>query len=304
MRRLVHPTPAKIAALITACVVVTGYVLGGGRMFSPGDLNAQHHGAAQGGVAAHADLGGSCSACHAEPWSGRTMADRCLDCHADVRRQIDAQLALHGRLPDPRSCRSCHTEHKGDHALLTDLTRFDHAWTGFNLTGKHEALECRSCHADEVYRAREPACVSCHAEPKAHLGQFGTDCARCHSTAAWSGATFKHRFPLNHGRRNRENTSCATCHTNAADYKVYTCYGCHEHEPARVARKHRNVKDLDDCVRCHRLGRERDRERTDLDPGAPGASRLAEQLLGLNPENALDRVDGDAVLGGREERRR
>ena len=69
---------------------------------------------------------------------------------------------------------------------------------------------------------------------------------------------FDHEFPLDHGSRGRAS-ECSVCHQDAPrSYRTYTCYGCHEHSPARVAAEHREegVRNLDDCVRCHATGRE------------------------------------------------
>jgi hypothetical protein len=111
--------------------------------------------------------------------------------------------------------------------------------------------------------------VSCHAEPQSHKGKYGTACASCHSTTTFANAVFKHKFPLNHGKRRNSSGTCSTCHNKADDYKVYTCYGCHEHEPTRIARKHRRVANLDQCARCHPTGRGNERERR-ADAGRPG----------------------------------
>jgi hypothetical protein len=42
----------------------------------------------------------------------------------------------------------------------------------------------------------------------------------------------------------------------ANDYKKYTCYGCHEHTPAKIKREHleEGIRNFDNCVECHRSG--------------------------------------------------
>jgi hypothetical protein len=140
---------------------------------------------------------------------------------------------------------------------------FDHSKTAFPLTGHHKMVDCKQCHVNDKFKGTPTSCVSCHAEPKVHAGsKFGTDCAKCHTTASWTGATlsdFKHVFPIAHGRRNRGASSCSTCHAKADGYATYTCYGCHEHTPANMARRHKNVANLDTCARCHKGGRGRER---------------------------------------------
>jgi hypothetical protein len=190
------------------------------------------------------------------------MATRCLKCHTDVARQIEGRGPLHGAMAKGGECRTCHTEHRGGHAALTSLAHFDHDWAAFKLTGKHQAVDCASCHKSAGYKGTPQTCVSCHAEPATpapHKAHYGTACAQCHSTTGFAGATFKHTiFSINHGRR---NNTCATCHSDAANYKTYTCYGCHEHTPAKMERTHlrRGIKDYAKCIDCHGRGARRQR---------------------------------------------
>jgi len=307
------------------------YIVRGDSLFSPGPLrDVPTHKASLGGVRSHAALADRCSACHATIESGLTMESLCLGCHTDVRSQIDRRLPLHGRLTDVESCRKCHTEHRGSQATLTDFAHFDHDVTAFPLTGKHQFATCSACHKDQVYKGTpqscaachaEPpvhvgrfgtncakchstvtwknanlasfnhdlaafkltgahrttacaachkdqhfrgtpqSCVACHAEPKVHLRRFGTDCMKCHSTATWKGATITaefHKFPIFHGG-GKNRGECATCHAQPNDYRTYTCYGCHRHEPEKTAEKHLkwNIVELQACAKCHPTGRKR-----------------------------------------------
>jgi hypothetical protein len=396
--------------LLTLGSVGAVFSTGGGDIFSPGPLHAESRRETYlGGVRTHAEIK-DCAACHVPAWSSATMADRCLECHGEVQQQLDSRGPMHGLLANGTQCRDCHTEHRGAHAALTNLASFDHNYAAFKLTGKHAAVECKSCHANNLFKGTaqtcvschaEPAihlgkfgtscnvchstatwqgasfspgslphfnhdvtgfqltgkhssveckschvnntfkgtartcvschaepvvhlgkfgnecagchstatwkggsltraglahfdhnttafkltgkhtsveckschvnntfkgtaqtCVSCHAEPAVHLGEFGTDCTGCHSTATWQGAVFAHKFPINHGNKKRAS-ACVTCHTTP-DYQVYTCYGCHEHERTKIARKHREVRLrpgllLEHCAKCHSDGKERRR---------------------------------------------
>jgi hypothetical protein len=71
------------------------------------------------------------------------------------------------------------------------LWEFDHGKeTGFALTGAHSKLVCAGCHkqpADEV--KLNPTCLSCHEQDDVHLGQYGRQCQRCHSTITFKGAS-------------------------------------------------------------------------------------------------------------------
>ena len=111
------PLSLRLAAAAGA-VLLGAWLLGGGGLFSPGELNAER-GAVLGGVASHAELAGRCGACHAAPWSGSTMNELCLRCHADLRAQLADTASLHGSLADAADCRACHSEHAGPAASPT-----------------------------------------------------------------------------------------------------------------------------------------------------------------------------------------
>ena len=165
----------------------------------------------------------------------------------------------------PQNCVACHQ--KDDHhqgAFGTDCAqchnpsdwkdaKFDHNLAAFKLTGAHAAVPCAQCHVNGVFKGTPQTCVSCHAEPQQHLGAFGTDCAQCHTTQTWQGAKFDHAFPLDHGGGG--SIACQTCHTTP-NFKEYTCYGCHDHDPARVQAQHleEGIADFQDCARCHGRG--------------------------------------------------
>jgi hypothetical protein len=252
--------PIAIGAATLGAVAVA-WMAHGGAIFSPGGLNASVRAAApRGGVRTHAELSHNCAACHVSPWSSESMADHCQDCHAEIRRQIAAHMPLHGKLTDSQNCRACHGEHNGPAGALTSFTNFDHDCTAFKLTGKHVGLACVKCHVNNVFQGTARSCAGCHADPPIHRGRFGLDCAKCHSTATWKGAFVQHVFPLNHGGGPKHAAKdCAVCHTTPGDYKSYTCYGCHRHEPTKTAEKHvkKGIAEFRDCFACHPTGRKR-----------------------------------------------
>lgn len=287
--------------ILVALVALTGsslsWYLSGGAIFSPGGLNAEPDSTPLGGVVSHAALGTRCGACHAVPFSGRTMQGLCLECHTEITAELRDSASLHGSLAQGGSCISCHTEHHGPRASLTRLDgggagmpegflaghvraygsacgachrkndpfvrrRFNHDSTAYPLTGAHFRVTCEECHAGTRdlagFKNAPTDCNSCHQKVDKHRGGFGSDCASCHEPTSWEAASFEHSFPISHGGRGR--VTCRTCHDTQGDWKRYTCYGCHEHTPARVAAEHREEgmggRDLSDCVRCHSTGRE------------------------------------------------
>ncbi len=220
-------------------------------------------------------FGSDCLACHdgidtygndfdhnrfAFPLSGKHAEATCSACHPNARVLADLRAA-------PTDCFSCHAQddpHEGRFgsdcaACHTPAgwspATFDHNLTNFPLTGAHVGLPCASCHVNKVFRGLSTTCVSCHAEPAFHAGLFaGMACSDCHTTSAWRPAQFSapHTFPLDHGG----GATCATCHPTSLT--AYTCYGCHEHEPAKIERKHleKGITNFTNCVSCHPTGRE------------------------------------------------
>ncbi|WP_036517575.1 class III cytochrome C family protein [Nevskia soli] len=188
----------------------------------------------------HGDLGHDCFACHV-PFGGAS-AERCIACHKpdSIGIATTQGVLLRDRHPVPfhqylsdRDCLACHGEHEGVRKL-SSAHRFS-----------HELL------LPEV-RQR---CESCHSKPNDSLhGTISGGCAQCHSQNGWKPATFEHDryFPLT----GEHQAQCAACHTTN-DFRTYTCFGCHEHSPERVRAQHaeEGIRQLDNCVECHRSGR-------------------------------------------------
>jgi hypothetical protein len=203
-------------------------------MVSPGTLST-----------AHAGLTTDCFACHA-PMLGASSA-RCISCHAvpDIGLRTTkgipivrttAKAPFHQGLV-ATNCMACHSEHKGAHPDRSSRPSFSHALLPV---------------------ATRENCASCHAAPKTAVHRDLTgNCTKCHTAERWKPATFDHAkfFVLD---RNH-NADCATCHVNN-DTSKYTCYGCHEHQPARIRSKHlrEGIPNFENCVKCHRSGTEGD----------------------------------------------
>ena len=190
--------------------------------------------------------GAACEKCHTGARSRADFAAAAQDCYA-CHQDKDQHKGQFGT-----DCSTCHDPSSWGNA------KFDHSRSNFPLTGKHLDAACEDCHKDGRFKGLDAACVACHAEPAEHAGKFGTDCISCHSTSAWSPASFKgkHTFPLNHGEGGA--AACTTCHP--ADLTSYTCYGCHEHDEARIRAKHveEGISNFQDCIQCHADGRNHD----------------------------------------------
>ena len=212
--------------------------------------------------------GVSCAACHiadgprqprrtgvpVDGWKFKNLPLTCSSCHADPHL---GQLGA--------SCETCHTVA----APKFQVARFDHARSKFTLTGAHAAVECAKCHIKEAgtfpagsgtavrFKGLKTDCASCHKDP--HLGQLGTRCETCHSSASFKVARYTHVGNASLFAGKHTSLACADCHKreerqfpagrgSAVRYKLasgsaITCATCHT-DP------HRGSLGAS-CAQCH-----------------------------------------------------
>jgi hypothetical protein len=156
----------------------------------------------------HADkVTGKCADCHGQdswragmkfdhdlssfPLLGLHRVVSCVQCHADQKFALA-----------PATCNGCHARndvHKGGLGVKCEschspngwsLWTFDHARDAhFALLGAHAKQPCGNCHtAAPGTQKMSQECVSCHRKDDRHLGQYGAQCDRCHSSYSWKGA--------------------------------------------------------------------------------------------------------------------
>ena len=173
-------------------------------------------------------LGTTCNDCHrAQDVHTGKLGSNCEQCHQPEGWRVDVAfdhdlssfplVGLHVTVPCvqchtsrtykgvAKDCYSCHQRddiHKGDLGKqCTDchtpngwgIWEFDHAkQTHFPLTGAHNKVTCAGCHKQPSHIAKiSSECVSCHANSDIHIGQFGRQCQRCHSTVSFKGAKLR-----------------------------------------------------------------------------------------------------------------
>ena len=218
--------------------------------FSPSKFTLEEHQTSK-YILAGSHLAVPCNSCHAKELSGgnnqffrfKFESTRCPVCHKNPHKEsVDTYVAKGG-------CEYCH---------LVDswqASGFNHAGTKFALEGKHKDVKCRQCHqkgtgedAQLQFSGLSMACQGCHED--IHRAQFAavktvssqatneTECARCHSPAAWKTIKFDHNrdsaFKLD-GAHVR--IACVQCHKPVMDgtkefvkYKPLgtTCSACHD----------------------------------------------------------------------------
>jgi len=145
---------------------------------------------------AHSGL--ACGRCHGAGFAGTSR--QCVSCH---RADFDGT-----RDPDHRAgsfsteCQACHNDNAWQPAT------FDHALSGFALTGAHARVDCASCHANGRFSGTPSECVSCHRDdydrasnPNHRSAGFPTGCPACHGTNDWRPATFEYPGPQRRSAR-------------------------------------------------------------------------------------------------------
>jgi hypothetical protein len=170
-----------------------------------------------------------CQSCHVNG-NYQLVYNDCYQCHAADFAQPTNPNHVAGAFS--HACLTCHT------TSVWKPSTFSHATTRFPLTGAHAAVACNICHASNQYATLSTNCIDCHrtdyngaTNPNHATLGFPQTCTQCHTTVAWSPATFDHsttKFPLT---GLHTTTPCASCHTGGNYQLVYTsCYQCHASE--------------------------------------------------------------------------
>jgi len=225
-------------------VAIATYHIPLAAQFSPGELSR-----------AHADLDGitKCTQCHEV--GNAINGTKCLGCHDEIKYVLDHNKGFHA-LNSGKACVDCHKEHLGRNAstFRFEEDQFNHALSGFALSGKHQELSCKSCHTPErvkevhmkekfkehphaSYMGLTSDCNSCHNDP--HKNKFDGNCSSCHTSAAWKQVqSFDHsktRYPL---AGKHASVSCVKCHTEMNETSQSKAVDFATKNPA-------------DCAPCH-----------------------------------------------------
>lgn len=203
-------------------------------------------------IEGHAKFEEDCQKCHT-PFKKGIQNDLCLDCHdhKNIRDDITKEEGFHGRIADikNRSCKVCHTEHKGRKAdvVLLDEATFNHDQTDFARRGSHKKVKCENCHdpKKKFYEAKNK-CVDCHEQDEPHKGKLGKRCEACHNEVEWRTFIFDHaktQFPL---IGKHIGVRCPDCHVNERYKGIPTkCFVCHKSDD-----KHKGQFG-EKCQDCH-----------------------------------------------------
>jgi hypothetical protein len=206
-----------------------------------------------------AHLQTSCESCHTDDLGGAyAPLDReCATCHLD--EYLSVPLVDHEELGFSTDCTECHS------TLDFRDVAFDHFTVsgGFELIGRHSAIECTACHSlPDGGIPESPSgpedCIACHLDDyeDEHGGSgFPTDCLDCHTPFDWDDADFEHAsatgFALIEGH---DQLLCIECHVGSSSETYFSpsnpedCYACHV-EDYEV--RHAGTGFSTDCRACH-----------------------------------------------------
>ncbi len=159
----------------------------------------------------------------------------------------------HGDLRVP--CGSCHTSISW--SPLRAVPEFNHnRETTFRLSGMHQKVDCKLCHASLVFTQAGTKCADCHAD--IHRRQFGARCEDCHTVRGWETgrqAAREHspRFPLTGAHAALD---CETCHKGAGAAQFtglsVQCGSCHIADfNGATTIDHRAAGFSISCEQCH-----------------------------------------------------
>ena len=153
-------------------------------------------------------------------------------------------------------CALCHNP-SGWNVDIADV-QFDHATTRFELEGTHNLVDCKLCHASNIFSDATATtdCISCHAD--VHSMSVGNDCVRCHSPESWLVDDIpelheENGFPLIGAHA---NLSCVECHlaeTNIRFDRIGNdCINCHRDDyEATESPNHVAGNFSTNCIDCH-----------------------------------------------------
>ncbi len=193
-----------------------------------------------------AHINASCSSCHSQGFAGTPMD--CYSCHQSSYNS--AVNPNHVAAGISTQCQDCHNTS----AFIPST--FDHATTGFTLTGRHIGLECSSCHQGTTSNAN-PACYSCHQadynNAPEHVAQnYPHECEMCHNTNDWGDTNFDHSttgFPLTGAH---QTVDCSSCHQSGFAGTPTQCESCHlSNFNTTTNPNHQAIGIPTDCQTCH-----------------------------------------------------
>ncbi len=189
--------------------------------------------------------------------TGRHKAVTCIQCHKSTTKNGQKYQEFKGLKFD--NCTPCHTDvhnnkfgqnrtqcHNGESfsVIIKGVQGFDHNKTNFKLEGKHQKVDCKSCHKTKFTNVlKHTRCTDCHADyHKTEFAKQGIspDCSQCHTVNGFQEFNFSIE-QHNAGAFQLKGAHLAT-----------PCFACHKKETAKsdTAWHFKNIGKR--CSDCHK----------------------------------------------------
>ncbi|MFA6482663.1 MAG: hypothetical protein WCW62_08815, partial [Bacteroidales bacterium] len=169
--------------------------------------------------------------------------------------------SVFGQSPHGKSleidCSYCHTS--AGWKFDSKTSSFSHDSTKYKLVGKHQVVNCRSCHKSLEFSTAKNECIDCHND--LHEGTLGPECARCHSPNSWIVENILDihrltRFPLTGAHQLGD---CKLCHKSGSVRRFeplsIECLDCHRASYLATTKpNHQQAGYSTNCIQCHKAG--------------------------------------------------
>jgi hypothetical protein len=194
----------------------------------------------------HSEIANNCYSCHSGNYTATTS--ECAGCHLD--NYNTAVNPNHAAAGIPTDCQTCHS------AFGWIPSSFNHASTGFELSGQHASIQCSSCHQGTLPGLNQ-ACISCHQDnyniAPNHISQnYPSNCEMCHNSVGWNQVAFNHQatqFPLT---GTHLSISCMSCHEQGFAGTPTDCFACHDNAFNNSQNPNHSAAGIPtDCQSCH-----------------------------------------------------
>ncbi len=175
---------------------------------------------------AHNGVWSGCNTCHIN--NNNYSNFECITCHEHNKAETDIKHAnINGYRYSSIGCVDCHPNGIASGA-------YNHALSGFLLTGAHIQTRCNLCHT----QSQTPnTCSACHlnnynlaTNPNHQLLNFGLECSLCHTTeAGWNIYQFPihNNFYTFNGAHVNIKDNCQACHKGNYINTSSECSSCH-----------------------------------------------------------------------------
>ncbi|MEI7421057.1 MAG: hypothetical protein WCK18_03145 [Prolixibacteraceae bacterium] len=180
--------------------------------------------------------------------------NNCTNCHIDVHKNKFGQ-----------ECTKCHSEESFHN--VKGISTFNHDKTSFQLIGKHNTVNCKSCHKISLTTPlKHDVCSDCHTDyHKKEFARNGKnpDCSDCHNHDGFTPSLFtieRHNLTKFKLDGSHLATPCFSCHKKQPAWNFrnigIACVDCHNNEHKGFIQD--KYYPIQSCPACHQTSHWKD----------------------------------------------